>query len=167
MRMRGWRPMIWRARATRVASGSMPSSVLSGFCGETSHHTSSRSSRFSASRLMWRWPSCAGLNEPPKRPRRRGVSRGTPGIGWSAEVTPRSSWAKSALAAHDVLVGRELDQADRPARMHAVGRDDDLRAQTELAAVGELRAGVVHDDGAVDFGEEAPRRRLVAGDDRF
>ena len=62
---------ICRARATRVASGSMPSSVFSGFCGETSHHTSSRPSRFSASRLIWRWPSCAGLNEPPSRPMRR------------------------------------------------------------------------------------------------
>src|SRR5262252_1045283 len=152
--MRGWRASCL-ARARRLASGSMPSSLLSGFCGETSHHTSSRPRRFRASRLTWRWPSCAGLNEPPSRPMRRRVSRGTPGIGWYAEIKAQSSWAKRTLAAHDVLVGRELDQADWPAGMHAVGRDADLGAQAELAAVGELGAGVVHDDGAVDLPQEA------------
>src|SRR5690349_17214411 len=142
----------------------MPSSLLSGFCGETSHHTSSSPSRLSASRLTWRWPSCAGLNEPPSRPMRRRVSRGTPGIGWYAEIKAQSSWAKRTLAAHDVLVDRELDQADRPAGMHAVGRDTDLGAEAELAAIGELRRGIVHDDGAVDFFQEPVGGDGIAGD---
>src|SRR5437867_2715837 len=98
---------------------------------------------------------------------RRAVSRGTPGIGWSADVTPSHSRAQGTLAAHDVLVGRELDQADWPTRVHAVGRDADLRAQAELAAVGELGAGIVHDDGAVDLVQESVGRGLVVGHDRF
>src|SRR5262249_29942209 len=97
----------------------------------------------------------------------RRVSRGTPGIGCWADITPTGSWAKSALAAHDILVGRELDQADRTAGVHSVGRDADFRAQAELAAIGELRAGIVHDDGAVDFPQEPLGGGGVAGDDRF
>ena len=35
----------------------MPARAFNGFCGETSHHTRSSSSRLNASILMWRWPS--------------------------------------------------------------------------------------------------------------
>ncbi len=59
------------AASRRSANGIMPATGFNGFCGETSHHTSSRSSRLSASRLMCRWPPWAGLNEPPRRPMRR------------------------------------------------------------------------------------------------
>ena len=52
--------------------------VLSGFCGDTSHHTSSRPRRRSACRLIWRWPACAGLNEPPSRPMRRACRAARP-----------------------------------------------------------------------------------------
>ncbi len=51
--------------------------------------------------------------------------------------------------------------------MHTVGRNADLRAEAELGAVGELRAGIVHDDRAVDLGEEALGRRRVVGHDRL
>jgi len=41
-------------------------------------------------------------------------------------------------------------------------RDTDFGAQPELAAVGELRRGVVHHDGTVDTGQEAFGDRRVA-----
>ena len=62
-----------------------------------------------------------------------------------------------AAAAHHVLVRRELLHAHRPARMKAIGGDADLRAHAELAAVGELRGGVVQHDGAIHALEEALR----------
>ena len=52
-----------------------------------------------------------------------------------------------------------------PARMHPPGGDADLGAEAELAAIGELRRGVVQDDRRIDLGEEALRRRLILGDD--
>ena len=46
-----------------------------------------------------------------------------------------------------------------PAGMHAAGRDADLGAHAELAAIGELRRGIVEHDGAVDLATgSAPRR---------
>ena len=50
------------------------------------------------------------------------------------------------VAAHAILERAELLEADRPARVHASGRNADLRPKAELAAVGELGRGVVHDD---------------------
>ena len=64
-------------RARRSAKGAMPATGFSGFCGDTSHQTSSSSSRLSASRLICRCPPCAGLNEPPSRPMRRPQPRRT------------------------------------------------------------------------------------------
>ena len=58
----------WRSRS---ANGAMPAAGFSGFCGDTSHQTSSSPSRASASRLICRCPPCAGLNEPPSSPMRR------------------------------------------------------------------------------------------------
>ncbi len=72
------------ACCSRSANGAMPARGFSGFCGDTSHHTSSRSSRRNAKRLICRCPPCAGLNDPPRRPMRRPlvrpvVVRGAPG----------------------------------------------------------------------------------------
>src|SRR3546814_2265502 len=69
-RIGAWR-LIARAEASRTASGAMPAPGLSGLPGETSHHTSSRSSASIAARLIARCPECAGLNDPPSRPMRR------------------------------------------------------------------------------------------------
>ena len=66
--------------------------------------------------------------------------------------------ANLAAAAHHVFVGGELLDAHGPARMKAVGGDADLRAHAELAAIGELRRGVVQHDGAVDALEESLAR---------
>ena len=60
-----------------------------------------------------------------------------------------------AGAAHDVLEGGELLDADGAAGVQAAGGDADLGAHAELAAVGELGRGVVQHDGAVEAGEEA------------
>ena len=53
--------------------------------------------------------------------------------------------------AHHVFEARQLLGAHRAAGVQAVGRDADLRAHAELAAVGELGRGVVQHDAAVDF----------------
>jgi hypothetical protein len=48
------------------------------------------------------------------------------------------SGARLPGAADAVFERGELLDADRPARMHAAGRDADLGAEAELAAIGEL-----------------------------
>jgi hypothetical protein len=46
----------------------MPCAGLSTLPGETSHHTSSSPSAHARNRLTRRWPPCAGLKLPPRRP---------------------------------------------------------------------------------------------------
>ena len=72
-----------------------------------------------------------------------------------------------AVAADDVLVGRQLAQADRAARVQLLGRVADLGAHAELEAVGEAGRGVGVDDGGVDPGGEALGGLLGGGDDRL
>ena len=62
-------------------------------------------------------------------------------------------------AADQILERAELLEADRTAGVELAGRDTDLAAEAELAAIGELRRGVVQQDGAVDLVEEALHRR--------
>ncbi len=49
--------------------------------------------------------------------------------------------------------------------MEFVSGDADLRAEAELAAVGEAVGDVVEDAGGIDFAEETFRGGLVGGDD--
>jgi len=74
-RMRG---CLARARALRSRSvrGAIPLTGFKGFCGDTSHQTSSNPSFRKAVRLISRCPACAGLKEPPRIPTRRGARRG-------------------------------------------------------------------------------------------
>src|SRR5690606_13853180 len=72
-----------------------------------------------------------------------------------------------AAAMHAILVARELRGADRPARMNLTGRDADLGTHAELAAVGELRRGVVDHDRAVELVQESLGSGCVGGDDRI
>ena len=51
--------------------------------------------------------------------------------------------------------------------MHAARGDADLGAEAELAAIRELRRGIVQHDRAVDLRQKARRRRRVGGDDRI
>src|SRR5271156_196744 len=69
------------------------------------------------------------------------------------------------VAAHAILEGAELLDADRPAGVHAPGGDADLGAEAELAAVGELGGGVVQHDRGIDLFQEALRGRGILADD--
>src|SRR5262245_27301374 len=95
---------------------------------------------------MCRWPSWAGLNEPPRRPMAR--RRRSP-KGGSAAVTPVSR-AGLPRAADLVFERRQLLHPHGTAGMQLAGGDADLRPHAELSPVGELSRGVVHDDGAVE-----------------
>ncbi len=66
---------------------------------------------------------------------------------------------------HAVFERAELFGADRTARVHASGRDTDLAAETEFAAVRELGRRIVQDDRRIDLREEPGRRTLVVRDD--
>src|SRR5688572_11505998 len=68
-----------------------------------------------------------------------------------AVLSRANSRAGLTGAAHLVLEGCELLDADLAARVHAAGGDADLAAEAELAAVGELRRGVVQHDGGIDL----------------
>src|SRR5204862_238269 len=59
----------------------------------------------------------------------------------------------------------QLLNTDRSARMHASRRDADLGTEAKLAAIGELRRGVVQDDGGVDLTQEAFRGCSILGND--
>lgn len=69
-----------------------------------------------------------------------------------------------AASAYLPLVRRKPLESDRPTCMQPARRDPDLSAQPEFAAIGELRRGVVHDDGGIDFIEETLGRINIAGD---
>ena len=104
----------------------------------------------SASCAQTRWPTCGGLNVPPRSPTAPGVSART--------------WP---VALDQVLERAQLAQADRAARVQLLRRVADLGAHAELAAVGEARRGVDVDAGGVDAELERPRGRGVAGHDRL
>src|SRR5438094_8076935 len=76
------------------------------------------------------------------------------------------SGAHLAVAADEVFVGGQFGGADRPTRRQPLGRDADLGAHAELAAIGELGRGVDQHDGAVDLAQKAFGGRLVLGHDR-
>ena len=60
-----------------------------------------------------------------------------------------------------------LAEPHRTAGVELLRGDADLRAEAELAAVGEPGRGVRHDHGRVDFGEEALSAGVVVRDDRL
>src|SRR4051794_37722370 len=94
--------------------------------------TLSRSSRRRAVSATCAWPSCAGLNEPPKRPTRMPGLRWNPGL--SAAGRPPSGTRLAGPADH-IFVSRELLGPHGAAGVHAVGGDPDLGAEAELAAI--------------------------------
>src|SRR5687767_10002915 len=96
--------------------------------------TLSRPSCACASCAIARWPTCGGLNVPPRMPILIGA-RASPDV---------------PVALHEVLVRAQLAQADRPAGVELLGGVADLRAHAELAAVGEPRRRVDVHAGRVD-----------------
>src|SRR6266511_5511122 len=93
---------------------------LCGACLVTISSTRSRSSCQRASWASRRCPTWGGLKAPPRTPIR--VTALLPDL---------------SAAVDDVLGGRQLAQADRPARVQLLGRVADLRPHPELVAVGE------------------------------
>src|SRR6478735_2942505 len=175
--IRGSAAMSRAARARSSSSCRLPLS-FSGLPGETSHHTRSSRSRLIAYRLMARWATCGGLNEPPSRPMR--MPSVWSGISWDDNCdatdawlnacptrTRRSSRPRLPAAVNTILEARQLIDADRPAGVEFPGRDSDLRAEAELAAIGELRRGIVQHDRRVHLVEEFLRGLVVFRHDRI
>src|SRR5882757_8402205 len=65
-----------------------------------------------------------------------------------------------------ILEAGQLFGADRAAGVKFAGGDADFRAETELAAIGELGRCVVQHDRRVDLVEKFSRGGLVLGHDR-
>ena len=74
---------------------------------------------------------CGGLNAPPRMPTRRGLL------------------ADLAGSFDHELVGSQLTERDRSARVQLLGRVADLGAQAEDRAVSEARGGVDVDGGSI------------------
>src|SRR5206468_549660 len=146
-----------RALRRRSCSAAMPVTGFKGFCGDTSHQTSSSPSFLKAVRLISRCPAWAGLKEPPRIPTRRGARRG---LG-------RLLRPNLACPADDIFDAGKLFGSDRSTGMQLAGGDADLRTHPKLATVGKLRGGINHDDACIDGGQEPLGRGRVLGDDCF
>src|SRR6187455_90202 len=70
------------------------------------------------------------------------------------------SGSQLAGASDDVLVARQLFNADRTACMELVSRDADLRAHAEFTAVRKLSGSVVKHNRTVHTRKEALRSRV-------
>src|SRR5262249_7274530 len=69
--------------------------------------------------------------------------------------------------AHAIFEAGQLLDADRTARVKTASGDADLRAKPDLAAVGELRRGVVQHDRGIALAQELPRRGGILAHDRI
>ena len=69
------------------------------------------------------------------------------------------------VSGDNILIGRQLVQADRPARVELLRRDAHLAAEAEFAAVREARRGVDIDGRAVHPRREAGGAFLASRDD--
>src|SRR6185369_7534554 len=170
--MRGSSATFRAASARSEIPCSRPLS-LSGLPGVSSHQTRSSFRRLIANWLMARCAACGGLNEPPSRPTRmplvwKGIacaadcnciSRVTAGSGLRSR--PRLPGAVNAI-----FEGRQLLGANRAASVEFAGGNADLRAEAELAAIGELRRCVVQHDRGIDLVEEFLGRRGILRHDR-
>src|SRR6266404_6890932 len=173
MSMRGSSATSRAARARSERPCSRPVS-FSGLPGVSSHQTRSSFNRFSANWLMARCAACGGLNEPPSRPMRMPLV--WKGMACAADcncigrVTACTGWrSRSRLpgAVNAIFEARQLLGADRAAGVEFAGGNPDLRAEAELAAIGELRRGVVQHDRGIDLAEEFLGRPGVLGHDRI
>src|SRR5215213_1899153 len=170
--MRGSSATSSAARARSERSCSRPVS-LSGLPGVSNHQTRSSFRRFSANRLMARCAACGGLNEPPSRPMRMPLV--WKGMACAADcncispVTARAwLWSRPRLpgAVNAIFEARQLLGADRPAGVEFAGGNSDLRAETELAAIGELRRCVVQHDRGIDLAKKFRGGLDILGHDR-
>src|SRR5690242_17833419 len=160
MSMRGSSATSAAALARSERSCSRPLS-LSGLPGVSSHQTRSSLRRLIANRLMARCAACGGLNEPPSRPMRmplvwKGMAcaAACDCISRVTACTGRRSRPRLPGAVDAIFEARQLLGADRAAGVEFAGGNSDLRAEAELAAIGELRRGVVQHDRGIDLAEE-------------
>jgi hypothetical protein len=97
-------------------------------------------SRRKASSMTRMCPSWIGLKLPPKRPIR--MPRADAGSSVfpviRAVALPLTSGPELSVAADAILEAGQLFDANRTARMHLAGRNADLAAETEFAAIGKL-----------------------------
>src|SRR5256884_2096518 len=170
--MRGSSATSSAASARSARPCSRPLS-LSGLPGVSNHQTRSSFNRLIANRLIARCAACGGLNEPPSRPMRmpsvwKGmacaadcdcISRVTACTGLRSR--PRLPGAVNAIFEACQLLG-----ANRAAGVEFAGGNPDLRAEAELAAIGELRRGVVQYDRRIDLAEEFLGSLYILGHDR-
>src|SRR6478672_12628259 len=152
---------IFRAASARSARPCRAPVSFSGLPGVSSHQTRSSFSRLIANRLMARCAACGGLNEPPSRPMRMPLV--WKGMACAADcdcinrVTARAGfWSRPRLpgAVNSIFEARQLLGANRAAGVEFAGGNPDLRAEAELAAVGELRRCIVQHDRGIDLAEE-------------
>src|SRR6185312_10003193 len=142
-RMRGWRAMAL-APASRSANGAIPATGFSGFCGDTSHQTSSSFRRFSAIRLIWRCPAWAGLNEPPSRPMARERASGcrpdSGGSGRGGSLQRRRLLKRPCFSSSPPLAGGGKGRGFAPAGAHeSLIRTGDCLPRRFVAAVVSTR----------------------------
>src|SRR5436190_21220594 len=124
---------------------------------------------------MARCAACGGLKEPPSSPMRipllcSGMASPAAGNATFAgfnEMPPNGA-SRPGLpgAVHAIFETRQLLGADRAAGVEFAGGDADLGAEAELAAIGELRRGVVQHDRRVDLVEEFLCGLRILGHDR-
>src|SRR5437588_7171250 len=166
---------IWRAACARSSSSCRAPLSLSGFPGVTSHHTRSSFSRLIANRLMARWAICGGLKEPPSKPMRMpsvwmGMVLTTDGdetdASFNGSTADKCSRPRLSGAVDPIFEAGQLLGADRAAGVELAGGNPNLSTEAELAAVGELRRGVVQHDRRIDLVEELPRDVGIFGHDR-
>src|SRR5436190_15454539 len=152
---------------------------FNGLPGVSSHQTRSSLSRLIANRLMARWAACGGLNEPPSRPMR--IPLVWNGITLLADCSINGATAGAALCAKSLRRSRprlpgavdaifeagQLLGANWPAGVEFAGGDPDFGAEAELAAIGELRRGVMQHDRGIDLVEEPRSGASVLRHDRI
>jgi hypothetical protein len=71
----------------------------------------------------------------------------SPPSAFAAGFAGGSSWPRLSAAAYAIFETGQLLDPDGPARMEPSSRYSDLGAEAEFAAVGELRRGVMQNDG--------------------
>src|SRR5882672_8401883 len=173
MSMRGSSATSRAALARSEIPCSRPVS-FSGLPGVSNHQTRSSFRRFSANRLMARCAACGGLNEPPSRPMRMPVVWKGMACAADCDCITRivacaglRSRPRLPGAVNAIFEARQLLGADRTAGVEFAGGNPDLRAEAELAAVGELRRCIVQHDRGIDLAEEFLRSACVFGHDRI
>lgn len=127
-----------RASASRCANPAISSLDFSGFCGDTSHQTSSSRNLRRANCAINRCPSCAGLKDPPIKPIRR-WRRSWNRVGTSCRHAPPASGRSDlAIAPDHIFETCQLCCPHRATCMHPACRNTDFGAHTKFPTIRKL-----------------------------